>query len=359
MATFRARHGRITATVRVAGRPSQSATFSCRSEANAWVKDIEAKLRTGQELLGGKGKRVTLAEVIKWYRETITAQKKGKDQEESKLNVILADPIAQMQMAKITEAVCDGYKRKRLATINPHTGKPLADATVLRELQLLSSLFKAARLNSEFQLSALRNPITEVPKPAESVWRTRRVEDNELELIFGQMGSLEAKVVIALAIELAARRSEVCLLRWEDIRFDKRTARLEDVKHPTQDGNVVIKPLSPKALALLRSWKDWQWGDTKNGRVFSMRPDSVTQAWIRGRDRVAVELPSAATLRLHDATRAEGISRLIDGGLSQPQVGAISGHKDWRMLQRYYRPRAEDLAKLLDEPVRSAKDAAG
>lgn len=349
MATYSERNGKITATVRIAGHASQSATFPTRSEARAWATDAEAKIRTGQELLAGKANKITLAEVIAWYRKECTAQKKGRKQEESKLNVLLADPMAKMHMSKITEAVCDGFRRKRLATINPRTGKPLSDSTVLRELQLLSSIFNAAKLNSEYQLSAMRNPVKDVPKPAESVWRTRRVEDNELELVFERTDSLEAKVIIALAIEMAARRSEICNLRWQNIRLDKRTATLNDVKHPTQDGNSLDKPLSSAAVELLNEWKKWQWGNTDRGQVFSMRPDSVTRAWIRARDRAAVDVPSVSSLRLHDATRAEGITRLVDSGrFNQLQVGAISGHRDLRMLQRYYRPKVEELAKLLD-----------
>ena len=47
-------------------------------------------------------------------------------------------------------------------------------------------------------------------------------------------------------------------------------------------------------------------------------------------------------LHFHDL-RHESISRFIDGGLSVPEVAAISGHRDSRSLLRYAHPSPEKL----------------
>lgn len=53
-------------------------------------------------------------------------------------------------------------------------------------------------------------------------------------------------------------------------------------------------------------------------------------------------------LRFHDL-RHEAVSRLVEGGLSDQEVSAISGHKSMQMLKRYTHLRAEDLVAKLDK----------
>lgn len=54
-----------------------------------------------------------------------------------------------------------------------------------------------------------------------------------------------------------------------------------------------------------------------------------------------------ADLHFHDL-RHEAISRLVEAGLSDQEVAAISGHKSMQMLRRYTHLRAEDLVSKLD-----------
>ena len=51
-------------------------------------------------------------------------------------------------------------------------------------------------------------------------------------------------------------------------------------------------------------------------------------------------------LRFHDL-RHEAISRFFEMGLSVPEVALISGHRDYRMLQRYTHLRPEQVVNKL------------
>jgi len=82
------------------------------------------------------------------------------------------------------------------------------------------------------------------------------------------------------------RRGEICELRWENIDLRKKTAKLIDTKNG-EDRKI---PLSPKALQLLNSLPR-----NLSGRVFSMRTDSITQAFERCCKRAKIE-----DLRLRD-----------------------------------------------------------
>ena len=53
-------------------------------------------------------------------------------------------------------------------------------------------------------------------------------------------------------------------------------------------------------------------------------------------------------LRFHDL-RHEAVSRLVEAGLGDQEVSAISGHKSMQMLKRYTHLRAEDLVERLDQ----------
>lgn len=94
------------------------------------------------------------------------------------------------------------------------------------------------------------------------------------------------------------------------------------------------------------------------GAVFAMRPDGVARAFERAvqraRGRYEVECEEAGTrprdgflvdLRFHDL-RHEATSRLAEV-FPMHELTKITGHRDPRMLMRYYHPKAEKLAKKM------------
>src|SRR5690606_31418212 len=99
-------------------------------------------------------------------------------------------------------------------------------------------------------------------------------------------------------------------------------------------------------------------GKPLRGRIFNIRPESVTRAFGRAvrRARKSYEQvcrslgrrPSPAyfnDLRLHDL-RHEGTSELAQV-FEMHQLAKVNGNKDTRMLLRYYHPTGAELAKLL------------
>ena len=61
-----------------------------------------------------------------------------------------------------------------------------------------------------------------------------------------------------------------------------------------------------------------------------------------------MQMNFAGGLRFHDL-RHEAVSRLVEAGLGDQEVAAISGHKSMQMLRRYTHLRAEDLVAKLDQ----------
>ena len=79
------------------------------------------------------------------------------------------------------------------------------------------------------------------------------------------------------------------------------------------------------------------------GKDEKRRPYAFTKTW--GLLKKKLGMPD---LRFHDL-RHEAVSRLVEGGLSDQEVSAISGHKSMQMLKRYTHLRAEDLVSKLDK----------
>lgn len=78
------------------------------------------------------------------------------------------------------------------------------------------------------------------------------------------------------------------------------------------------------------------------GKDGQRRPYNFNKVWLNTKESVGLK-----DLRFHDL-RHEAVSRFVEGGLSDQQVAAISGHKSMQMLRRYTHLRAEDLVDELD-----------
>ncbi len=94
-------------------------------------------------------------------------------------------------------------------------------------------------------------------------------------------------------------------------------------------------PIRPKDTDLV------YWGEP--GRDGQRRAYEYSPAWRRALKRAGI-----TNLRFHDL-RHEAVSRLVEAGLGDQEVAAISGHKSMQMLRRYTHLRTEDLVARLDQ----------
>jgi integrase len=178
------------------------------------------------------------------------------------------------------------------------------------------------------------NPVRQVRLPRPNNPRERRATGGELARLLAACettGPRWLPAVIQLAVETGMRRSELLAVRWHDVDLEGRTVLLRD----TKNGHPRMVPLSPRALEIIRGTP--RVGET----VFVVSANAVRLAWERLRRRAAVY-----GLRFHDL-RHEAVSRFLEKGLNMPEVAAISGHRDPRMLMRYTHPKAAAIAVKL------------
>jgi integrase len=268
--------------------------------------------------------RLTVADLITRYRDTVTVKKRGKEFETVRLNMMLRHSLAQTSLSKLTSSIFSAYREERLQVC--------MSETVRRELSLIQHVFEVARKEWSVPLSS--NPVADIKKPPANKPRDRRLDDDEATVLAAcrKCRNTWIEPIVRFAIETGMRRGELLSVTWKDIDLDNRTLHIEQ----TKNGHPRTIPLSSEAIRILESIPR-----TDAPNVFPVTRNAFKLAWKRLVRRAGVQ-----DLHFHDL-RHEAVSRFFERGLSIPEVALISGHKDPRMLFRYTHLRAEDIAHKL------------
>lgn len=344
------------AILRVAGFPIQSRSFDTKAQAKAWAEPLELRLRaqkrSGRSLPHG----LHVGNLVQRYLNEVTPQHRGAETETLRLNRFLReDALAQILAVDVASKDVASWRDQRLKRVKP--------ATVNRELNMLHRIFELAR--KEWGLSLL-NPVADVSRPKPPSGRDRRLKAEEEKFLLRGAVALHNNYLaplIAFAIATAMRRGELVALDWRHVDWSEKRLLVPAVN---------TKTAKPRALPLYKSVRDIleALGRKDSGLVFGTTADGVKKAWqralvvaLRLYEKQCVEngqTPDPEFLRdlhFHDL-RHEGTSRLLERGLSLPEVQSITGHTMASMVQRYAHIRADTLADKLDAMVAVEKQQA-
>ncbi|MFM2111593.1 MAG: hypothetical protein RLZZ271_253 [Pseudomonadota bacterium] len=327
--------------------------------------------------------KTTFAVCARRYAAEVLPGKRSKIQDGHLLNR-LTEKFGQFSMAAISSSMLASYRDDRLTHVSPQT--------VVHELGMISRVFKAASMDWGMALPQ-GIPTSTVRKPKLANERSRRLESHEEELLLQALQGCSSPwphAAAVLAIETAARQSELISLMWSDVDLQRRTARLRgkdggitkggdayrDVPLTTRATDLLrslprdvkgkVLPLSQNALrlswdrALSRARKSYintqleaelakagvneaQRADDLRAIVFKKRPPSILATSLL--QKMEAEDKTLLDLHFHDL-RHEATTRLADK-LQMHELMKVTGHKGSKMLARYYHPRAEDLAAKL------------
>jgi integrase len=311
--------------IRRRGFPPVSRTFVRRADAEKFARQAEAEMDRGVFVSRDEAEAVTLAEALRRYEREVSAKKRGHAQEKNRIKAWLEHPLAKRSLAGIRATDIAKYRDDRLAA-------GCAVATVRLDLAVISHLYAIAA--KEWGL-AVQNPVRTVSLPSVNNARTRRLDADEEARLLSELDRSRnrwAKPIVEFALETAMRRGELLSLQWENIDLARRVAHLPK----TKNGDARNVPLSSRAVAVLQALPR-----SIDGRVFPVEDYMIREAWKQACKRAGIE-----DLRFHDL-RHEATSRLAEKLPNVVELSAVTGHKDLRMLKRYYHPRAEDLAKKL------------
>ena len=337
MATITARGDKWQAKIRRNGYPDKSKTFAKYADAEAWGRVQESEMDRGVWRDRTSADSTTFYQLLDRYLKDVVPSKRGAGVEELRIKTMMKDEVTLFKLSALSPIVLSEWRDRRLSG-------GCAGATVRRELDIISAVFNWGRREL---MIAMENPVSIIRRPPPSAARTRRFEEGEEEKL---MAALEdhpsdgdkkyregtrnpwIKPMVLIAIETAMRRGELLSLKWENVNLKKRTAFLQ----LTKNGESRTVPLSSRAIALLEALPR-----SIGGKVFPITAAALKKAWERAGDRTGIE-----DFRFHDL-RHEATSRLAEKLPNLIELAAVTGHKDLKMLKRYYHPRAEDLAKKL------------
>lgn len=138
--------------------------------------------------------------------------------------------------------------------------------------------------------------------------------------------------VESFGIETAMRRGEMAKLEWSHVHLDKGYVHLPATITKNKRSRFV--PLTLRALRILRT-------QPRTGPlVFSATVESIEAA-----HHFVIARSGVHDLRFHDL-RHEATTKMVQGrNLSPLLIGQITGHRDPRMLARYYNPTPEQIVK--------------
>ncbi|MEK4034111.1 site-specific integrase [Methylocystis sp. IM3] len=328
MATLRKRGSKWQVQVRREGH-NLSKTFHLKEDALRWARERELSIDRGELISSGNAKVAsgtiipTLSDVLgRYQRDVLPAKRSAGPIEDFHLRAVLRHEIADTPLSEFTSVALARYRDDRLRVVS--------SGTVNRELGIVQHALKVAR--EEWGHSIAPTPIK---KPSPGAPRQRRLNDDELAALRTALGKCRnpwVKPAFLFALATGMRRGEVLSLTWANVDIEAGIAFLP----MTKNGHPRSVPLSPQALSVLLEFQRGE-GDI----IFPISANSLRLAWERVKRRAGV-----MDLRFHDL-RHEAISRFFEQGLSVPEVGLISGHRDPRMLFRYTHLRSADVAKKL------------
>lgn len=326
MASIRRRGEKWQAQVRRKGASPLTKSFSLKSDAERWVRDMERGIEARALPVDPRAlERHTVRDLIERYRDEVVPLKKAASVETAILHGFLKSGIAELRLSELGAHHFAKYRDTRLKRVKP--------ATVHRELGLIQHAFEIAR--REWSLGLIQNPLAEVRKPKVCNRRDRRLQEGEeMRLINAAERSCNDYLVplIRFALETGMRLGEILRIEPRHVSRKTRTLLIPE----TKNGEPRTIPLSEKALAIL----DAQAHD-KEGKLFLCTTNAVKLSWRRTTKRAEID-----DLHFHDL-RHEAISRFFERGLSVPEVALISGHLDPRMLFRYTHLKAEEIVGKL------------
>lgn len=343
MATFQKRRDKWRA--RIIRRPlgiDESATFPTKSQAQAWATKREAEILAGAR---GIPSHHLVSEAIDLFVKIETNKRRGGRWEAIRLAVFRKHKLALRPIAKVTSEDIARWRDERLTQVSP--------SSVAREMNLWAALFSVAVREWKW-ISA--NPCKGVKRPSEPPARRRGISEAEVSALVAAMNGgpsiLQVRQAFLLSLETAMRAGEILSLTWDHVDLQNRVVTLPR----TKNGDSRQVPLSTKAIDILRELKAARPVEDRaphpkedsapDSNAFTITSATLDTLFRRARDKAAVDCPSCATVRFHDA-RGEAITRLSKH-FDALELARAVGHRDLSSLLIYYSASAAELAKKLD-----------
>ena len=326
MASIYKRNGKWRVEIRKKGSKGIHKSFIVKDDAIRFARETEVKIEQGlyQDLT--LAKTIKLKDLLAQYRDRVSVNKKGYEQERYKINKIIRSDIADKTLSNLTPLILFDYieKQKKLYTAS----------TINKSITIINLALNFAERFLGISLN--KNPLKFIKRLKESQFIGQVIEPHEETLLLkhAEFSKLHwLKTAIILGIDCGLRRGEILKLKAEDINYSNCTAILKD----TKNGETREIGLSQRAIHEIKKLPI-----TINGKLFpSKRSDTFTFYYNQ------LKRWSGVKKRFHD-TRHTFASRKATQGWSITEIAAQGGWKQLQVLKRYTHIKAEYLAKKMN-----------
>lgn len=328
MATFRQRGKRWQAIIRRVDLKATE-TFDRKGDAQAWARAREREADMADvlppKMIG------TLGPLIDRYEKEMMPVKKWGRNKSASLKRLKRD-LGSRRLEDLKQPVILGWAK----------AQPLANGSVASLLSYLKEVLKTAKAlwGTPVPLTELESAMATARRmgiSGQSGVRVRRPTAEELKSVTAEADGRATAVIdlgdiIRVLSVLPLRVGELLGLQWKDINAERRTALIRSRKHPDSR----IKETNHQEVPLIK----FGGVDTFDlilarqelvlDSPFPYKANSVSTAF-----HLCALRRKIVDLHLHDL-RAYALSRLLEAGMPIPQVALISGHRNWKILQRNY-----------------------
>ena len=340
-------------------------TFELAKAAGQWLEETSVAVRKGEFVDRRSLEHWTVAELVqRFVAEELQCDgmRRGAAEDLGHIPALLGDDIGRLKLSQLTRAAVRGFRDRQQKVGG------FAPATIVKRLNLLAAIINHAR--AEWDIPMAENPASAgavtrpkgadkkrnrrlVPVPHSKV---REAEEKGEVAPKGEEERLHAALTMSQnrwdvwlakwAIAQAMRQGETFALRWQDIDFDAKTVTVhgrhrrgtKNHEHREEQGPE-IRPLMPEAIAILQAIAPEK-GAKPTDQVFPAG-DQKAFAVRFGRIVARADLPD---LTYHDL-RHEATSWLAKRFPNPLDLKRVTGHRDLKSLDRYYKPDMTELAE--------------
>jgi integrase len=225
MASIRKHRDKWQVRIRRAGLQPLSKSFAVRKDASEWARQMEVRADRAELPTDSKAlHRITLAELIVRYRDTVSVKKRGYENERISLTAFLNHPICSRRLSELRTEDFAAYRDQMLLTIK--------STSLKRYLDPIHNLFEVAR--HEWGLPLKDNPLDRLKLKAPSQRRERRLLSGEWERILKASRlcrNVWIEPIIRFALATGMRRGEILLIQQRHIDRERRTLLIPETKN--------------------------------------------------------------------------------------------------------------------------------
>ena len=357
----------------------QTKTFDSARMAKQWLEDTSVAVRAGSYVNTRPLDKITLAQLVQRFVDEEMQEggdRRGALHDMGHIPALINDAIGQLALSKLMPSSVRDFRVRQLAA-------GYAKSTVVKRMNLLATILKHAR--SEWDDVPLRENVASakevnrpknadkkrkrrlrVPSPAAARLALSRgeeapvTEEQALLAAIGKSANPWDLWLTKWAIAQATRQGEALGLRWCDVNMEARTITLygthgKGVKNEEAREEIgpEVRPVMPAALDILKAVMP---GDPDPADLvfpagpqdaFKVRYGRIVARAAGKMQGIYKDLHYLDELTYHDL-RHEATTRLAKV-FKREDLKKVTGHKDYKSLDRYYQPDPTELAMIAEE----------